>query len=260
VHRRNVAVSWDGSFYATNSHGWRGPEREPTFAPDELRIAAIGDSCTFGKGVEEEATWPRRLERQLQAKDAERSARLANAMTEVQAVFAGDTRDPDGKPLTTAGRIAMAERVLTQRYRAEPWLVAGLMADLSGRYYEAGDLHAQRSMLGRARAVALEANAFRELALADCLRAINYWLEDILDSARTDVNEAKAALARDRRPDRDVVAICLEAEGKLLQATGSPDSGIALIKRAVRALYRGRDDGGNRFCVFQDPAYIYTPD
>ena len=55
----------------------------------------------------------------------------------------------------------------------------------------------------------------------------------ILDSARTDVNEAKAALARDRRPDPEVVAICLEAEGKLLQATGSPDSGVALLKRAV---------------------------
>jgi lysophospholipase L1-like esterase len=66
VHRRNVAVAWDGSFYATNSHGWRGPEREPTFASDEMRIVAIGDSCTFGKGVEEEATWPRRLERVLQ--------------------------------------------------------------------------------------------------------------------------------------------------------------------------------------------------
>ena len=172
-------------------------------------------------------------EARVQRQDAERAARLANAVTEVQAVFAGDTRDPDGKPLTTAGRIALAERVVTQRYRTEPWLVAGLMADLSVRYLEAGDLHAQRSMLARARAVALEANALRELALADCLRSTNYWLEDVLDSARIDVNEAKAALARDRRPDRDVVAICLEAEGKLLQATGSPDSGIALLKRAV---------------------------
>jgi lysophospholipase L1-like esterase len=66
VHRRNVAVAWDGSFYATNSHGWRGQEREPTFAPDELRVAAIGDSCTFGKGVEDGETWPSQLERVLQ--------------------------------------------------------------------------------------------------------------------------------------------------------------------------------------------------
>lgn len=66
VHRRDVAVAWDGSFYETNSRGWRGPEREPTFGPDELRIAAIGDSCTFGKGVEDRDTWPRRLERRLQ--------------------------------------------------------------------------------------------------------------------------------------------------------------------------------------------------
>ena len=172
-------------------------------------------------------------EARTQRQEAIRAARSTTAMAELQSVFAGDSRDPDGHPLPPAGRIALAERVVTSRFRSEPWLVAGLLVDLSSRYLEAGDARAQRVMLGRARSIALQAKATDELALADCRRAINYWLEDMLDSARADVVEAKAVLAAQERKDATVEANCLEAEGKLLQATGSPDSGIALLKRAV---------------------------
>jgi serine/threonine-protein kinase len=176
---------------------------------------------------------------------AEREARRANAMSELQTVLAGDSRDQDGQPLSPAARIAMAEGVAVRRFGSEPWLASILLTDLSGRYLEAGDLEAQRGMLGRARAIALDARAMTELALADCMRANSYWIEDILDSARADVNEAKAALATLRTREPDTEATCLEAEGKLLQATGSPDSGVALLKRAL-ALVEAAPDGEQR--------------
>ncbi len=184
-------------------------------------------------------------EAKAQRQEAVRAARRAMAMSELQSVLAGDTRDPDGNPLSPAGRIAMAEGVVVRRFRSDPALVAGLLVDLSGRHLEAGDLHAQRRMLGRAREIALAGNARSELALASCWRANNYWIEDVLDSARTDVLEANAALAAERRRDPDVEAACLEAEGKLLQATGNPDSGVALLKRAL-TLVEGQPSGTQR--------------
>jgi lysophospholipase L1-like esterase len=79
VHRRRARVQWDGSYYEINARGWRGPEFEPSYAPEELRIVAIGDSCTFGKAVEEADTWPRQLERELQSRvGAARRVRVAN--------------------------------------------------------------------------------------------------------------------------------------------------------------------------------------
>ncbi|MDA1264138.1 MAG: SGNH/GDSL hydrolase family protein [Planctomycetota bacterium] len=65
-HRADFEGRWDGTWYQTNSLGLRGGDLALTFAPSELRVACVGDSCTFGKGVLEEHTWPRQLERLMQ--------------------------------------------------------------------------------------------------------------------------------------------------------------------------------------------------
>jgi lysophospholipase L1-like esterase len=79
VHRRRARVQWDGSYYEINTRGWRGPEFQPSYASDELRVVAIGDSCTFGKAVEEADSWPRQLERELQSRlGAARRVQVAN--------------------------------------------------------------------------------------------------------------------------------------------------------------------------------------
>ena len=165
---------------------------------------------------------------------AVRSARRATAMSELQSVLAGDTRGPDGAPLPPADRIALAERVLVRQFSGEPWLVSHVMSTLSRRFYENGDRESQRRMLGRARAIALESRLPPQLALADCFRASSFWYDDQLDSARAALAEANAALGgAGAAADESVHLVCLEAEGKVLQATGRGDSAVALLRRAA---------------------------
>lgn len=78
-HRPDFAGRWDGTWYETNSLGLRGPELGLTFEPGEYRVVALGDSCTFGKGVLEKHTWPRQLESMLdQELGSDRRAAVAN--------------------------------------------------------------------------------------------------------------------------------------------------------------------------------------
>jgi lysophospholipase L1-like esterase len=50
----------------TNRLGFRDAEFDERPREDELRVLAIGDSFTFGSGVQGEDTWPQQLERMLQ--------------------------------------------------------------------------------------------------------------------------------------------------------------------------------------------------
>jgi len=63
VLRPSARTAWNGTYHENNARDWRGPEFERTCAHSELRVLAIGDSCTFGKGVDESDTWPRQLGR-----------------------------------------------------------------------------------------------------------------------------------------------------------------------------------------------------
>jgi serine/threonine-protein kinase len=191
--------------------------------------------------------------RQMTAARAQRNAAIRStqregALSELQGILASDLPGPDGKPLSMGGRIAKAEEVLSRRYGNDPWLVATVMVDLSGRHFEVGDLAAQRDMLERARVVAKRASLGSPLALADCTRAINFWLLDILDSARADIAEASAALARDPDPDPTVRSVCLEAEGKLLQSAGETDRAVASLEQAL-AIEQAEPNGGRQLSV-----------
>ncbi|MBK8180143.1 MAG: SGNH/GDSL hydrolase family protein [Planctomycetes bacterium] len=62
IHTPNFSGRWDGTWYGIESHGLRGPEWKPSMAATEYRVLAVGDSCTFGKGVDEPDCWPRQFE------------------------------------------------------------------------------------------------------------------------------------------------------------------------------------------------------
>ncbi len=64
--RPNVDQAAMGVRIRTNSHGLRDRERPVEKGPNVFRIAALGDSFTFGHGVGGDETWPSVLERTLE--------------------------------------------------------------------------------------------------------------------------------------------------------------------------------------------------
>lgn len=54
----------------TNGQGWRGPAWDAARAAAPRRVLCLGDSCTFGRGVDDASTWPARLEARLGAGSA----------------------------------------------------------------------------------------------------------------------------------------------------------------------------------------------
>jgi hypothetical protein len=60
----NISVPFKGITVTTNSLGLRGAEVEPK-QPNEMRILSLGESSTFGYGVEDDQTYSALLERRL---------------------------------------------------------------------------------------------------------------------------------------------------------------------------------------------------
>lgn len=56
----------DNAWYRINQDGIRDRDYSRKKPNGVFRIAAVGDSCTFGLGLELENTWPKQLERELQ--------------------------------------------------------------------------------------------------------------------------------------------------------------------------------------------------
>ncbi|HZI28495.1 MAG TPA: serine/threonine-protein kinase [Gemmatimonadaceae bacterium] len=168
---------------------------------------------------------------------AVRSAEKASAMIHLQGVLAGDTRGPLGRELTATERIREAERVLTGLYGTQPWLVAEVLMDLSGRLYERGDRVDQRAMLARARDIARDAGLSGPATLARCKRVQSFAFDDVVDSARAEMDTASAALAaRILAADSAATAFCLGAEGTLLIGEGKVEDGLARMQKASALL------------------------
>ena len=64
-HKPGFVGRWDSTWYEIDERGFRGKTDPLTFAPEELRVVCLGDSCTFDKGVQDKDTWPRQLESSL---------------------------------------------------------------------------------------------------------------------------------------------------------------------------------------------------
>jgi serine/threonine-protein kinase len=168
-----------------------------------------------------------------------RSARKAEAMTELQALLAGDARGPLGRPLATSERFAEAERILVRMYGGEPWLVVEGMLGLSDRLYESGDVGEQLAMLQRARVTAESAGLTGLATLARCRRVNGFITAGALDSARAEWEAAAPALADGAPPmDDAATAYCLGMQGQLLIDEGRREEGLERMARAAALLAR----------------------
>ena len=70
--------TYKGMWLTTNAMGLREPPLERV-ASSEVRILALGDSFTFGTGIDREATWPVQLERALMQRLPNRQLAIVNA-------------------------------------------------------------------------------------------------------------------------------------------------------------------------------------
>jgi len=79
LHERPASFAQGVTVVTSNSSGLREREIPRRKAPDEFRIACIGDSWTFGLGVRAHETWVRRMETMLQKSHPEKRIVTINA-------------------------------------------------------------------------------------------------------------------------------------------------------------------------------------
>jgi lysophospholipase L1-like esterase len=84
--RPNLDKTFQGVRVVTNRHGHRSPELGPKTG-NTFRILCLGESTTFGVGVENEATYAAGLERALAARDPGRSYQVINAGVSAYSTF-----------------------------------------------------------------------------------------------------------------------------------------------------------------------------
>lgn len=186
--------------------------------------------------------WQMRVARQ-ERDAALKELRRTGVMVNLQSVLAADLRDTDGRPLTGAERIRIAEGVLNRQLGDQPGLVSEGLTDLSNRFYVTGDLASERAMLWRADLVARRYNLPLERALADCTLAYSYAYDDRLDSARSALGTGLDALARVRGDSpRRVESLCLDAKGQYLIAADSAEPGLIALRQAVHVTDSDPDD------------------
>lgn len=66
VFEYKPGIRFENGFYEINSHGFRGPEVSPEKQPGTFRVAALGDSYTFGESVAAGQLWHDHLGERLQ--------------------------------------------------------------------------------------------------------------------------------------------------------------------------------------------------
>lgn len=98
-----------------NSHGCRDRDYAPAPPPGTRRVLALGDSQTFGVGLPLRATWPKQLERLLNAADRESSWQVINC----------------GVPATDTWQHEILLRRLEPLYRPEAVVLAFYVNDVS---------------------------------------------------------------------------------------------------------------------------------
>jgi hypothetical protein len=99
--RPHIRVEWQGVLITTNSLGLRSDEIGPK-GSNEFRILSLGESTTFGAGVEGDETYSARLEMHLSDLDDSRRYRVINAGVSAYSSFQGrkylETRGLDLEP------------------------------------------------------------------------------------------------------------------------------------------------------------------